>query len=101
MATQIKHEQRFVIATDYKLFLAIDTQTQDKLDVDLKDLPKHFDFFLPWAGMWCRLRLSGHTFYTLAGEKADSNPGSQSRKTNGQACSKPRQSLWSHPVLLV
>ncbi|MBT4399554.1 MAG: class I SAM-dependent DNA methyltransferase, partial [Bacteroidetes bacterium] len=51
MATQIKHEQRFVIATDYKLFLAIDTQTQDKLDVDLKDLPKHFDFFLPWAGM--------------------------------------------------
>jgi hypothetical protein len=51
MAAQIKHNQRFVIVTDYKLFLAIDTKTQDKLDVDLKDLPKHFDFFLPWAGM--------------------------------------------------
>jgi len=48
---RIKNNERFVIATDYKTFLAIDTKTQDKLDIELKDLPKHYDFFLPWAGM--------------------------------------------------
>lgn len=37
--------------TDYKLLLAIDTKTDDKLDIELKDLPKHYDFFLPWVGM--------------------------------------------------
>ncbi len=48
---QIKHEQRFVIVTDYKLLLAADTKTGEKLDIELQELPKHFDFFLPWAGM--------------------------------------------------
>ena len=47
----LKHEERFIIVTDFKTLLAIDTKTQDKLDVDLVDLPKHYDFFLPWAGM--------------------------------------------------
>ncbi len=51
LVSQAKHDQRFVIVTDYKLLLSIDTKTDDKLDVDLKDLPKHYDFFLPWAGM--------------------------------------------------
>jgi hypothetical protein len=40
-----------VIVTDYETLLAIDTKTNDKLDILLKDLPKHYDFFLPWAGM--------------------------------------------------
>lgn len=48
---ELKHNQRFVIVTDYDSILAIDTQTDDKLDISLKDLPKHYDFFLPWAGM--------------------------------------------------
>lgn len=48
---QIKHEQRFVIVTDYTLFLAADTKTGEKLDIELQELAKHFDFFLPWAGM--------------------------------------------------
>lgn len=48
---ELKHNQRFVIVTDYNSILAIDTQTDDKLDIPLKDLPKHYDFFLPWAGM--------------------------------------------------
>jgi hypothetical protein len=47
----IKHQQRFVIVTDYNLFLAADTKTGEKLDIELQELPKHFDFFLPWAGM--------------------------------------------------
>lgn len=51
IAKNIKHNERFVIVTDYKLLLAIDTKTDDKLDIELKDLPKHYDFFLPWAGM--------------------------------------------------
>jgi len=48
---ELKHNQRFVIVTDYKTLLAIDTQTQDKMDIPFKDLAKHYDFFLPWAGM--------------------------------------------------
>ena len=46
-----KHNERFLIVTDWKTFLAIDTKTKDKLDTEFKDLPKHYDFFLPWAGM--------------------------------------------------
>ena len=48
---QLKQEQRFVIVTNFKTLLAIDTKTTDTLDIPFLDLPKHFDFFLPWAGM--------------------------------------------------
>ena len=47
----LKQEQRFVIVTDFKILLAVDTKTADSLDIDFTALPKHFDFFLPWAGM--------------------------------------------------
>ena len=42
---------RFLIVTDFKTLLAVDTKTQDTLDVTFGDLAKKFDFFLPWAGM--------------------------------------------------
>ena len=42
---------RFLIVTDFKNLLAIDTKTKDTLDIPFKDLTKKFDFFLPWAGM--------------------------------------------------
>lgn len=42
---------RFVIATDFNQFVALDTRTNDTLDIKFNDLGKHFDFFLPWAGM--------------------------------------------------
>ncbi|SFF22882.1 class I SAM-dependent DNA methyltransferase [Flavobacterium xueshanense] len=48
---QLKQEQRFIIVTDFKTVLAIDTKTTDTLDIEFEALPKHFDFFLPWAGM--------------------------------------------------
>lgn len=48
---EIKHYERFVIVTDFVTLLAIDTKTKDKLDCAITDLPKHYDFFLPWAGM--------------------------------------------------
>ena len=47
----LKHSPRFIIVTDHKNFLAVDTKTGDTLDIKIKDLAKHFDFFLPWAGM--------------------------------------------------
>ncbi len=46
-----KHSPRFIIVTDYKTLLAFDTKTQDTLDIPILDIAKHFDFFLPWAGM--------------------------------------------------
>nr|WP_198012751.1 DNA methyltransferase [Leptospira wolbachii] len=46
-----KHEPRFLIQTDYQTLLAVDQTTSDSLEIPLIDLPKHFDFFLPLAGM--------------------------------------------------
>ncbi|WP_217192953.1 type IIL restriction-modification enzyme MmeI [Bernardetia litoralis] len=51
LANEIKHKQRFIIVTDYETFLAKDTKTNTTLDISLKELPKYYDFFLPWAGM--------------------------------------------------
>ncbi|MDM1493745.1 class I SAM-dependent DNA methyltransferase [Acinetobacter indicus] len=55
---QMKNEKRtdsnkirFLIVTDFKTLLAVDTKTQDTLDVPFNELAKKFDFFLPWAGM--------------------------------------------------
>lgn len=55
---QMKNEKRtesnkirFLIVTDFKNLLAVDTKTQDTLDIPFGDLAKKFDFFLPWAGM--------------------------------------------------
>lgn len=47
----LTHDPRFIIVTDYKILLAVDTKTNETLDIELKDIAKHFDFFLPWAGM--------------------------------------------------
>ncbi|CAN6135280.1 COG1002 Type II restriction enzyme, methylase subunits [Methylophilaceae bacterium] len=46
-----RHKPRFLIVTDFDLFLAIDTKTQETLDISLDSLDKSFDFFLPWANM--------------------------------------------------
>ena len=46
-----KQKPRFIIVTDYKTLLAYDTKTTDTLDIDIQDLGKHYDFFLPLAGM--------------------------------------------------
>ena len=42
---------RFVVVTDFNKFLAIDIKTGDSLDIKFDEILKHFDFFLPWAGM--------------------------------------------------
>lgn len=42
------HEPRIIIVTDFISFLAKDNKTKDTLDIKLKDLFKHSDFFFPW-----------------------------------------------------
>jgi len=46
-----RHAPRFIIVTDYHTLLSLDTKTEDTLDITLNELVKHYDFFLPWAGM--------------------------------------------------
>lgn len=47
----LKQNFRFIIVTDHKKLLAIDIKTRDTLDINILDLSKHYDFFLPWIGM--------------------------------------------------
>jgi len=46
-----RYKLRFIIVTNFNQLLAVDTKTSDTLDIELSELPKNFDFFLPWAGM--------------------------------------------------
>ncbi len=46
-----KQKPRFIIVTDYETLLSFDTKTTDTLDIKLSELVKHYDFFLPLAGM--------------------------------------------------
>lgn len=46
-----KHEPRFIVVTDYKTLLAFDTKTSETLDIQIKEITRFYDFFLPWAGM--------------------------------------------------
>lgn len=50
-ANTTKHEPRFIIITNYQSLLAVDTKTSDTLDIPILDIAKHYDFFLPLAGM--------------------------------------------------
>ena len=45
-----KNAIRFLIVTDFKIFLAVDVKLNETLDCPLIDLPKNSDFFLPLTG---------------------------------------------------
>ncbi len=47
----LKHKPRFIIITDFKTLLAVDTKVGDSLDISLDELSENYAFFLPWAGM--------------------------------------------------
>lgn len=47
----LRHEPRFLVVINGTDLLAIDTKTNDSLDIPIKQLHKKFDFFLPWAGL--------------------------------------------------
>lgn len=47
----MRHSPRFIIVTDYSTLLAVDTKTREQLDIEIKNITKHYDFFLPWSGI--------------------------------------------------
>ena len=51
LKSQITHDERFVIVTDFNTLLATDTKTSENLEISIEELYKHYDFFLPWAGI--------------------------------------------------
>jgi N-6 DNA Methylase len=67
----IGHSPRFIIVTDYVTLLSIDTKTGDSLDTSLLELGRHFDFFLPLAGM----EKAQHQFENPADVKAAERMG--------------------------
>lgn len=49
--TVVRYNTRFVIVTDYNELVAVDSKTGENLLIPIRDIDKHFTFFLPWAGM--------------------------------------------------
>ena len=48
----LKFHPRFIVVTDFRRLLAIDTKHKDTtLNIPLNELAVHYSFFLPWAGM--------------------------------------------------
>ncbi|MGW8029402.1 DNA methyltransferase [Staphylococcus xylosus] len=48
---ELSAKPRYIIVTNFENFLAKDTKTQEALDIDFKDLPQYFEFFLGWMGI--------------------------------------------------
>jgi len=46
----LKQQPRFMIVTDYQHLVAKDLKLGKNLDIEIEELPKYFDFFLPLAG---------------------------------------------------
>ncbi len=46
----LKHQPRFAIVTDFKQLVSKDLKLGKSLDIELNELPKYYDFFLPLAG---------------------------------------------------
>ena len=46
-----KNQIRFIMVTDYKTIIAIDTKTTERIETPIIDLLNHATFFLPLAGM--------------------------------------------------
>ena len=66
-----KHSPRFIIVTDYKNLLARDTKTNETLDIEILELPRYCNFFLPLAGM----EKAQHQFENPADVKAAERMG--------------------------
>jgi len=49
--TTKRHSPRFIVVTDYETLLAVDTKTNEHLDILIESIVKYHDFFLPWAGI--------------------------------------------------
>ena len=49
--TVVKYSPRFLIITDFVDLIAFDTKTSENRTFPLREIDRHFTFFLPWAGM--------------------------------------------------
>ena len=47
----LKNNIRFIIVTDFKTFLSMDLKTKETLDIEISNLAKNFNFFLPLTGL--------------------------------------------------
>ncbi len=87
-----KHQPRFIIAINSTHLLAIDTKTQDTLDIPIVELNKKFDFFLPWAGLEKAQAQSENPADVKAAEKMaklfdllrDNNPADTAQEIHAQ-----------------
>ena len=50
-AAVAKNKIRFVLITNFVRFLAWDTLTQERLDIEFEELPRNYGFFLPLVGL--------------------------------------------------
>ncbi|WP_077329686.1 class I SAM-dependent DNA methyltransferase [Virgibacillus siamensis] len=48
---ELSAKPRYILVTDFSGLLAKDTKTEEALDINFDELPKHFDFFLAWKGI--------------------------------------------------
>lgn len=51
IVNSIHNKERFVIVTDYTTLVAKDMNTKETIEISISDLPKHYRFFAPWAGI--------------------------------------------------
>lgn len=65
----MKNDPRFIVVTDFETLLAIDRKNNDTLDINLLEIPKYFDFFLPLAGMEKAQHLSENPADVKAAER--------------------------------
>ncbi|QHC60428.1 DNA methyltransferase [Rathayibacter sp. VKM Ac-2760] len=49
--TVVRFSTRFVIVTDYVDVVAHDSKTNETIGFPIREIDRHFTFFLPWAGM--------------------------------------------------
>lgn len=47
----LRYAPRFIMVTDYATLISWDTKTGENIVFPLREIAKHFTFFLPWAGM--------------------------------------------------
>ena len=47
----LRYAPRFIMVTDYTTLISWDTKTGENIVFPLREIAKHFTFFLPWAGM--------------------------------------------------
>lgn len=64
-----RNDIRFVLVTDFKNLLAVDLKAEERLDIEIHELDKHYGFFLPLAGYEKAVMYSEHPADLKASEK--------------------------------